>query len=391
MDAALILRTAMRNLLRHKLRTSLTMLAVVIGVASVITTVAIGKAARDDALDRIARFGSNVIFIDPGSHKQITIDDVLAIRSQCDAVAAACPLVGVNGEVIYKAHNWTTYAEGVSPDFMRVASFTLRGGRFLADEDVRDAARVCVIGDEVRDKIFGADDPVGAEIRIQNVPFKVIGVMAPGGETWIRVDADVLIPYTTAMERLSRRQNVDWTVVTARSRNVLMRAKEQLVALLRQRHRLGNGQDDDFRVEVAFEFLKGWEESSRTLMLLLTGIAAVSLLVGGVGIASIMLAAVTERIREIGLRMALGARGRDILLGFVVESMLLSAVGGLVGTALGVLATRVLQRYSPLDTEITVSSVWVTLLVATLIGIVAGLYPAMKASRMQPIEALRHT
>jgi putative ABC transport system permease protein len=305
---------------------------------------------------------------------------------------AAAPMVRDGIQAVYQNQNWQTGVTGSSPGFFVVRAWRLASGSYFTDSDVRSAAKVVVLGKKVADELFGNVDPVGKMMRLRGIPFKVLGVLAGKGDSAYGGSQDdmVVVPYTTAMKRLSRRDNIHWAMVSARSAEHVEKARKEISGLLRQRHRLAPDDDDDFTLETQKEWAEAADESAKIFTLLLGGIASVSLLVGGIGIMNIMLVSVTERIREIGIRMAMGARARDIMMQFLVEATLLSVLGGLIGIGLGIGLAYLASGYSEWPLVITPESVSMSFCFSAVVGVFFGLYPAVKASRLDPIQALRH-
>jgi putative ABC transport system permease protein len=404
MNVLMILRISLRALIRNKLRTLLTMLGIIIGVATVITMLAIGTGARSSVEASIASLGTNTLMIMPGSSNQggvrsgafgrtdLTPDDLAAIARECPAVLAASPMTQNGAQIVYQNQNWQTSVNGANSDFVTIRNWPVAEGRFFLDDEVRSGAKVVVLGKVVADNLFGSEDPLDKTIRVKNVPMRVIGVLTEKGDSAFGASQDdiVVTPYTTAMKRLF---HITWLrsgMVSARSKETVEKARREITELLRQRHRLNTGEDDDFTIRTQLEFAQTADASARIFTLLLGGIASVSLLVGGIGIMNIMLVSVTERIREIGIRMALGARSRDILMQFLVESMLLSLLGGLIGILLGYGLARIAARFSQWPLVISPDSVMLSFGFSAFVGVFFGLYPAFKASRLDPIQALRH-
>ncbi|MBM3775079.1 MAG: FtsX-like permease family protein [Acidobacteria bacterium] len=404
MTLLMILRVSLKALVRNKMRTFLTMLGIIIGVATVITMLAIGTGARASVEANIASLGTNVLFVSAGSSKSggvrgggasnsnFTVDDVMAIEKECPAVRAVAPMTRDGVQAVYGDQNWQTSVVGTGPGYPMVRNWKVVVGRFFGDDDVRAASKVCVLGQDVVKELFGGDDPIGQTIRIKHIPFRVIGILDEKGESSYGGSQDdvIVVPYTTVLKRITRNDNIRWSMISARSAEETDEAKDQITALLRQRHRLTPDDDDDFTIRSQAEFAKAADESGKIFQLLLGGIASVSLLVGGIGIMNIMLVSVTERIREIGIRMALGARGRDILMQFLVEAVMLSLVGGLIGIMLGYSLALLASGYSEWPLMVSPDSVAMSFGFAAVVGIFFGLYPAVKASRLDPIQALRH-
>jgi putative ABC transport system permease protein len=405
-------RIAVRALRKNKLRSGLTVLGVVIGIAAVTTMVSIGQSASALVQSQFELLGTNVIVVLPGakrehgvtrgSVKTLTAADSAAISEQCDAVLAASPLVGTSGQVIYANTNWNPNEMwGVGPEYLTVRNWPLRHGGFFTDRDISSANKVCIIGHTLVGKLFQTTDPLNAKIRIKNIPFRIIGVLEPKGANMVGQDQDniVLMPYTTVRKRLhgASFNNVHAIMVSARSVDRMSDAADEIYQLLSERHRIRPGESPDFQVQNTTEIANVLGIITGTMTALLSSIAGISLLVGGVGIMNIMLVSVTERTREIGIRLAVGARSRDILRQFLVESVILSCFGGLVGLLLGVGAslgiTMLINSISSgSDWPIVISfpAAGIAMAFATTIGISFGFYPAWRASRLDPIEALRY-
>jgi putative ABC transport system permease protein len=393
----------------NKMRTALTMLGIIIGVAAVIAMVSVGAGAQERIAEQIRSMGSNLIVIFPGaqtsggirwglgSQQTLTEEDSRAIAIEVPAVEVAAPTVRGSAQTVFGNLNWSTVIQGVTPEYLDAREWGVASGRMFEPQDVDAAAKVAVLGETVWSSLFGGSDPIGQTIRIKKVPFTVVGVLEPKGQSAWGQDQDdlILIPLSTAKRKVlgSNRSNprsVGSITVRVRDAQLMGEAEDQIRALLRQRHRLQTGQDDDFQVRLLAEMFAAQEESARVMTALLAAIASVSLLVGGIGIMNIMLVSVTERTREIGLRMAVGARGRDILAQFLVEALTLSAVGGVLGVAIGVLAAVVIGHWAEWSTDISVQSVAMAFAFAGVIGVFFGFYPAQKAARLDPIEALRY-
>jgi putative ABC transport system permease protein len=353
--------------------------------------------------------GSNLIVIFPGaqtsggirwglgSQQTLTEEDARAIAFEVPAVEVAAPSVRGSAQTVFGNLNWSTVIQGVTPEYLDAREWSVAGGRMFGPQDVDAAAKVAVLGETVWQSLFGDTDPVGQTIRIKKVPFTVVGVLEAKGQSAWGQDQDdlILIPLSTAKRKVlgSNRSNprsVGTITIRVREAGLMGEAEDQIRALLRQRHRLTTGQDDDFQVRLLAEMFAAQEESARVMTTLLAAIASVSLLVGGIGIMNIMLVSVTERTREIGLRMAVGARGRDILAQFLVEALTLSAVGGLLGVGIGILTSVVIGHWAEWSTDISVQAVAMAFAFAGVVGVFFGFYPAQKAARLDPIEALRY-
>ncbi|MCI0684271.1 MAG: ABC transporter permease [Gemmataceae bacterium] len=412
MNLLLTIRVALRALAKNKLRAGLTVLGVVIGIAAVTTMVSIGESAGAYVQGQLQGLGTNVIIVQPGMGQSggvreanlptLTAKDARAIAEECPAVLAVTPIVGAGGQVIYGNVNWKPREMwGVGADYPVVRNWAPRAGVFFTERDVSTANRVCVIGHTVATKLFQTGDPLQRTIRIKNIPLVVIGVLERKGANMVGQDQDdiVLIPYSTVKQRLqgSAFDNVNAIMVSARTQRQMADAESEIHQLLLERHHIHPGEAPDFRVQNMTEIANIMGIVTGTITLLLSAIAGISLLVGGVGIMNIMLVSVTERTREIGIRMAVGARARDILRQFLVEAVLLSALGGVVGVALGIGAsagvTAIINSFSP-DAKwpvvISIPAATVALLFAAAVGMIFGYYPARRASRLDPIEALRY-
>jgi putative ABC transport system permease protein len=389
---------------RNRMRAALTVLGIVIGVAAVIATLAIGQGARAAVQAQIRAMGSNTLSVIPGtitsggarggmgSITTLTIDDALAIARECPAVAAVSPGVRTLAQVVYGNQNWSTQVQGVGPDYLTIRQWPIQDGVGITDSDVRGAAKVAVLGVNVVRELFGDGEAIGQTVRIKDIPFKVAGVLSPkGGSGWGGDNDDtVLIPVTTAQRRFMGITHVNWIQVSAVSERQVPAAVEQITELLRQRHRVRPGEDDDFFIRTQLEAATTAEATSQVMTLLLASIAAVSLLVGGIGIMNIMLVSVTERTREIGVRRAIGARKSDILLQFLIESAFLSLAGGAIGVVLGVVTANLISQLARWPTMIQPSAVLLAFGFATFIGLFFGFYPARRAAALDPIEALRY-
>ena len=397
------LRTARRALLRNKMRTVLTMLGIIIGVAAVIAMVGIGNGAKAQIEAQIASLGQNVILIFSGtttrggvntgwgSASTLSVDDALAIQREVPEASGVSPEVRSSAQVAAGNQNWFTQVLGEGPQYFDIRQWPFVDGGPFTDQDVRGATKVCVIGKTVAEQLFGEEDPVGHIVRISNVPFIILGVLAPKGLSIMGTDQDdvIIMPYTSAMKRLMGGTMLRTVLVQTDSFEDLNTVREQINDLLRQRHRIAEGKDDDFTVRTQEEIAQMATATSRIMSLLLAAIAAVSLIVGGIGIMNIMLVSVTERTREIGIRMAVGARSRDILLQFLVEAVTLSSLGGLIGIGLGLGTAELLSKVAGWPTLVPMTAVVVSFVFSAAIGIFFGFYPARKAARLDPLEALR--
>jgi putative ABC transport system permease protein len=386
------------------MRSALTVLGIVIGVAAVIATLAIGQGARAAVQAQIRALGANVLTVLPGTMSAggvrmgtgstitLTPDDAIAIRRECPAVAAVAPAVRATAQLVAGNQNWSTQVPGTTADYPIIRSWPVAEGVFISDSDVRGAAKVCVLGQKVAQALFQGADPIGTTIRIKNIPFRVIGVMSLKGGTGFGGDQDdvVLIPLTTAQRKLLGITHVHSILVSAVSESQVDEAVTQITELLRQRHKIKPGADDDFFIFNQKDIATTAESSSKVMTLLLASIAAVSLLVGGIGIMNIMLVSVTERTREIGIRRAIGAKRTDILLQFLVEAAFLSLAGGALGVALGIASAVLITQLARWPTVIQPASVLLAFGFASLVGLFFGFYPARRASKLDPIDALRY-
>ena len=400
-------KISLRALRVNKMRSALTMLGIIIGVAAVITMLAVGWGASNKISEQIASVGSNLIIVLPGSTtasgirlgsgatQNLTRSDAEAIKQECSAVATTAPILNGSAQIIYGNSNWPSIVFGTDENMLEVREWTLASGRNFYDQEIRSAAKICLLGQTVVDNLFGNDDPLHKTVRIKKVPFVVIGVLAPKGQSMLGQDQDdiVYVPVSSAQRNLFGRWfpgTVRSIMVKARSTEELDRAEQQIKELLRQRHRIGPDQEDDFTVRNLTQMMQMAEQASRVMALLLAAIAGVSLLVGGIGIMNIMLVSVTERTREIGIRMAVGAKTWDIRLQFIIEAVILSLIGGLIGVLLGVLFAQLLSFFAGWTILISTYSILLSFGFSGLVGIFFGFYPAYKASLMNPIDALRH-
>jgi putative ABC transport system permease protein len=398
------IRVALKALRRNKLRSLLTVLGVVIGVCAVITLVNMGGGAQISIEQAISGLGTNLIVIFPGSVTKggmrtgygsvttLTVEDAHAIQEECFAVQMVTPIVSTAAQVVYQNQNWGTSVFGVSPDYQRIKNWSLEQGEFFTAQDVNAAAKVCILGRTVVEKLFGRQNPVGQVIRVKRIPFRVIGVLTPKGQTAFGQDQDdtVVVPYTTTQKRLVEVTYLSMVMASAVSVDLIDDAQDQIKTLLRQRHSIKEGEDDDFTVRNLADLTAVFSTITGILTLLLGSIASISLIVGGIGIMNIMLVSVTERTKEIGIRMSVGATPRDILLQFLLEAVLLSLMGGSIGVCVGIGLTSAIAYVTGWPSPISLYAIVVSFLFSAGVGIFFGLYPARKASRMNPIEALRY-
>ncbi len=400
-------RIALRALRVNKMRSALTMLGIIIGVGAVIAMLAVGTGASRQISQQISSMGSNLIIIMPGSSTSgglrvgmgsqptLTMGDAEAIMKECPAVSEVAPVLNGSAQVVFGNTNWSTVIWGTSPGMLTVRDWTLAAGRPFTDEDVRSATKVALVGQTVIENLFGDADPIDQIIRIKKIPFKVVGVLAEKGQNPQGQDQDdaIIVPVTTAQKKLFGTAfpgMVRTIMVKAQSMEDLDPAEKQIRALLRQRHRISGKQDEDFTTRNLTQMMQTVEATSKVMTVLLGAIASVSLVVGGIGIMNIMLVSVTERTREIGIRMAIGAKTWDIRLQFIMEAIILSLIGGIIGITVGVLGSMVLSMVAHWPTVVSPVAGGLAFLFSGMVGIFFGFYPAYKASLLNPIDALRY-
>ncbi|MBP9009853.1 MAG: ABC transporter permease [Syntrophaceae bacterium] len=401
------IKISLRALSVNKMRSGLTMLGIIIGVAAVITMLAVGKGARNKISEQISAVGSNLIIVIPGSTtsggirlasgstQNLTRTDADAIRNECSSVQTAAPVLNGGAQIVYGNQNWATTVYGTDENMLEVRDWTLAAGRNFYEQEIRSAAKVCIIGQTVAESLFGNDDPLDKQVRIKKAAFTIIGVLERKGQSMMGMDQDdiVYVPVTSAQRNLFGRWfagTIRSIMVKAVSTQALDSAEEQIRQLLRQRHRISHGQEDDFTVRNLTQMMQMAEQASQVMALLLAAVAGVSLLVGGIGIMNIMLVSVTERTREIGIRMAVGAKTWDIRTQFIIEALILSLIGGLIGVLTGIAAAKMLSYFADWSISFSFFSILMSLGFSGLVGIFFGFYPACKASLMSPIDALRH-
>jgi putative ABC transport system permease protein len=404
MNLGSLLAVGLQALTRNRTRSALTVLGIVIGVAAVIATLAIGQGARASVQAQIAAMGANMLSVlpgtvtaggarsAPGSTTTLTLEDAEAVRHECPAVSAVAPSVRTVGQVVSGNQNWSTQIIGTTADYAIVRQWPVESGVFITDSDNRGAAKVCVLGQDVVKQLFPGVDPVGSTVRIKDVPFRVVGVLSAKGGAGFGGNQDdiVMVPLATAQHRLLGITHVHTIVVSAVSGSQVNTAVDEITDLLRQRHRIRPGENADFFIFTQLEFAQTAESTSRVMTLLLASVAAVSLIVGGIGIMNIMLVSVTERTREIGIRRAVGARRRDILLQFLIEAAFLSLAGGTLGVAIGIVAATLVSSLARWPTLVQPGAVALALGFASAIGLFFGWYPARRAARLDPVDALRY-
>ena len=404
MNLGMVLRIALRALARHKLRSILTMLGIIIGVGSVITMVGVGQGASRQVQSQIASLGSNTLMVfagsgrGPGFHggagsvRTLVYDDLEAIQRECSAVKAVAAGVFGSAQVVYGNQNWQTRVAGTDPAYFTIKDWPMSLGSAFTKEDIELNNNVIVMGAEVRRNLFGEENPVGKSVRIKNLPFRVVGVAGQKGQSGMGFSQDdqVFMPYTTTQKKVTGTTWLNYILVQASSREATTLGQKQIEDLLRDRHRIRPEQEDDFGVRNQADVAELAEQSGQVMTLLLGSIASVSLLVGGIGIMNIMLVSVTERTREIGVRMAIGATENDVEAQFLTEAVVLSLFGGLMGIVFGLAASRVLAQLFDWPASISAISIVVAVVFSAAMGIFFGLYPARKAARLDPIEALRY-
>lgn len=396
------LANALSALLANKLRSILTMLGVIIGVGAIITTTSIGEGAKADVTERIQTLGANILAVRPGqdrfrgrssadTRKSLTVADIAALQERGKSFGYVTPEVSKRAQVKYLNKNTNTTIVGTSPEYLVTANFTVENGRFFTDNEIRYRQRFCVLGKTVANDLFGETDPIGKTIKIRNISFQVLGVMKEKGASgWRNPDDQIFIPYSTAMKRVFGEEYLSSISIQANNDELLATAETEVTELLRKQHKIPMNKALDFHVRNQAEFMETLEESSQTFTNMILGIAVVSLIVGGIGIMNIMLVSVTERTKEIGLRKAVGAHRRDILVQFLVESTTLALVGGILGVGMGILGAQMVPSLWGWRTVVSLMYAIVSFIVSALVGIFFGAYPAWKAAKLHPIDALRH-
>jgi len=397
-------KVATESILKNKMRTLLTMLGIIIGVGAVILMVAVGQGAQGQIRAQIQGLGTNLLVVSPGSSNQggvsrgagsfnrLTIQDVEKLQRESTLLAGVSPVIMSGAQIIGGQGNWRGRINGVSTDYAIIRDWPMTSGSFFDDTDQRQARRVVVIGQTVKNQLWPDSDPVGERVQIRNVPFQIIGVLAPKGQSAEGTDQDdvLLAPYTTVQTRLSGRSFIGQILASTFSPDEIASAQAEMTSIMRESHELATWEEDDFTVRNQSELAEAAQGTTEVMTLLLSAIAGISLLVGGIGIMNIMLVSVTERTREIGVRMAIGARGSDVLTQFLVESVVMSAIGGFLGVALGFGGARLLGNATGWSTAISAPTVAIALVFSGAIGIFFGFYPARQAASLDPIEALRY-
>ncbi|MFZ2961433.1 MAG: ABC transporter permease [Candidatus Ozemobacteraceae bacterium] len=400
MNFGSVLKLALTALRRNKLRSFLTALGIIIGVGSVITMVGLGLGAFSSIHDTISKLGTNMLMIIPGSDKQhgpmgsmqnLTEADAKAIAENCPSLTNVTPEVMASTRLVFRDRNWQTMVRGVTEKYLDIRSWPVLVGRNISAREARDGSKICVLGKTVVDNLFGSVSPIGKIIRVDSIPMEVIGVLESRGQTGMGQDQDdnILVPFSTLQKRMLGITYVHVVVASARSEAHIESGKDEIAMVLRQRHKISRLETDDFQIQTQSDLLSMVGATLGIITFLLGCIASVSLMVGGIGIMNIMLVSVTERTREIGIRMAVGARGRDILTQFLVEAMAISGVGGILGIGAGICLIYASSYVSGWPVEISLMSILVSFLFSAFVGVVFGLFPAWKASSLDPIDALR--
>ena len=403
MKSAVLIRVAGDSIRKNKMRTLLTMLGIVIGVGAVIIMVAVGQGAQRGIENQINALGTNLLIVTAGSSNQggvsqgaqafnrLTVEDAEKLKQEGTLFAGVTPVINTRTQVIGGGTNWRTMINGVSTDFQTIRDWQVESGTFFSDNDVRGMRKVAVIGKTVADNLFPGSDPIGSQLQIRNVPFDIVGVLTRKGQNAGGQDQDdvVVIPYTTAQTRLAGNTRIWQILVSAASPQDLAGAQQEVSEIMRDSHKIGDG-EDDFTVRNQTEIANAAQGTTKIMTWLLASIASVSLIVGGIGIMNIMLVSVTERTREIGIRMAIGARGSDVLTQFLVESIVMSVLGGAVGLAVGVGGAKLLGHFTGWSTAVPIQAVALAIGFSAAVGVFFGFYPARKAAALDPITALRY-
>ena len=405
MDLLAIIRIAMRALARNKLRSSLTMLGIIIGVGAVIAMVSVGQGAQQQAQAQIAAMGSNMLFVASGTvnrggmrmgwgaTKTLVYDDMTAIVRECPSVKAAAPGSQASAQIVFGNDNWSTNIVGTEPQYFDVRSWPISEGASFSQEDVTMAVNVAIVGETVRKNLFGPTDPIGETIRINNLPFRVVGLLSSKGTSAaMGQDQDdiIIVPLTTLQKKITGQNWLRWIMVSATSQQSSYAAQQQITSLLRERHRIRPGQDDDFFVRNLADIADLADQNARLFTILVASIASISLIVGGIGVMNIMLVSVTERTREIGIRMAIGATETDVQQQFLIEAVVLSLLGGGIGILIGMVSSYLITQTLGWPVLVSPLAIVAAVIFSMAVGIFFGFYPAQKAAQLDPIEALRY-
>jgi putative ABC transport system permease protein len=399
-----IIKIAITAIKRNKMRSFLTILGIVIGVAAVITMLAIGYGSNNSIRETISSMGTNLINIRPvspnsggvrrssASTQTLTVADVTYLQNNSKLLDAVSPELNGNGQIVYGSNNWPTDIYSGNEDYLYIKKYEVATGRVYTEKEIKSAAKVCLIGQTVIENVFGDEDPLGKVIRFNKIPFTVIGTLAQKGDNTFGQDQDdmVLAPYTTVMKRIFRQTYLRAIVLSAKSEDSIETTSAEITSLLRTSHKLKDSEEDDFEIKTQEELISNFSSVSEMMLVLLGSIAAISLVVGGIGIMNVMYMSVTERTREIGLRMALGGKSSDVLKQFLFEALLLSVMGGIIGILVGIFAAYIVENVLGWPVLVTSSSILLSFLFCTFIGVFFGWYPARKASALNPIDALRH-
>jgi putative ABC transport system permease protein len=398
-------RVAFSALKRNKLRAFLTMLGIIIGVASVIAVIAIGQGSKKSIQDQISSMGSNMVFVTPFSQfrggvqmgntssQSLTLKDVDAVKNECTAIAAISPEVRAGGQTVYSHQNWPTTCFGGDKDYLGIKKINISSGRYFTEKEIQSYAKVCLIGKTVIKNLFGQNaDPIGQTIRFRKIPLKIIGILEEKGQNSFGQDQDdmLIAPYTTVQKRILAITWIQSILTSAKSETVTTEAINQITDIMRKQHKLKASDQNDFSVMSQSDLIKTFTSISDILTVLLGTIACISLLIGGIGIMNIMYVSVTERTKEIGLRMSIGGRELDILMQFLIEAILISVIGGFIGILFGIIATKGFSSVMGWPVLISAKSIILSFLVCTIIGIFFGYYPARKAAKLNPIDAIRY-
>ncbi|MCV2484668.1 ABC transporter permease [Flavobacterium sp. SH_e] len=399
-----LFKIAWRAIILNKVRTLLTMLGIIIGVASVIAMLAIGEGSKESIKTKISSMGSNMITVrpgadmrggvrlDPSAMQTLTLGDYEALKTQTKMLSAVSPLVNGSGQSIYGSRNWPTSIYGITEEYLKIKVWEVKTGSIFTDQEVKSAAKVAVIGQTVATNLFQNENPIGKMIRFNSIPFKVIGVLEKKGESTFGQDQDdvILSPYTTVQKRILAQDYLESIVASSLSEEKSQQAVDEVSQILRERHKIKGDKEDDFNVFSMEEMISTFSSTSEMLTILLVAIASISLLVGGIGIMNIMYVSVKERTREIGLRLAVGGKDTDILMQFLIEAIMISVTGGIIGVSLGLGTTLFIEKVLHWPTAVTSYSIVISFLVCAITGIFFGWYPAKKAASLDPITALRY-